>query len=250
MKHVRGLTTIEQALRQVFLSSTERPLNASLCTTTSRIPYHFSQRRNATTSYTTSYRPRDPESVKNPGLARRFGPGNSTFPIVDEEISEHLIRVVEENKQISDPQELQQVLRSIDRKQFFLVQVSPPTSGQLPLCKIVEKKQVFAHQAEVDKKNKKPKSTAKRIELGWHVDRGDLRHKMEKLKQFLEEGRKVEVEVHTKKRKQPVTLDVAEAVLKRIRGTVSEVNGARETKSMIGTVGKLVTLFLEGKPSQ
>ena len=246
MNHVRGLTSTGQALHQVFLNSIEHyPSLAQQHASPLRSSYQLRQRRHAITGY----RSRDPDFGKNPTLARNFGPRGSSFPVVDEAIPGPEVRVVDTAKRIGEPQDLQQVLRSFDRKQNFLVQVSPPNYDQLAVCKITERKEVFAHQAEVEKRTKKPKNTPKRIELGWHVDSGDLGHKMDKLKQFLEEGRKVEVEVHTKKRKQPVTPDVAASVLRRIRERVDEVKGAQESKPMIGSVGKLVTLFLEGKPS-
>ena len=137
MKHVRGLITTDQALRHVFFHSPGSSLNITSQWTAPLLSlYQLRQRRNAT-GFSRFHRP-DP-AVKSPVLARQFGPRDSTFPTVDEEISDRVIRVVGENKTLSNPQELKQVLNSFDRKQYFLLQVSPP-SNEIPVCKITEKK--------------------------------------------------------------------------------------------------------------
>ena len=88
--------------------------------------------------------------------------------------------------------------------------------------------------------------STKNLELNWAIAGGDLKHRLEKMKQFLGEGRKVEVLLGPKKRGKKASVEEAGGVLKAVREAVGECRGAHEVKRE-GEVGAVMTLVFEGK---
>lgn len=193
------------------------------------------------------------------------GPGKKTArgPEVrdqkwNEEITARLLQLVDpETKKLGEPTTRFDVLKNLDMKTHRLVQLTPddPTDRNfVPVCKIVSKKESY----EADKKKKEQQKDAKRdaakersvktLELNWAIDSNDLGHRLEKVRSFLEEGRRVEVVLASKKKGRKASREECEEVLGRIRGVVEAVNGAKETsKGLEGKVGGFATLVFQGK---
>jgi translation initiation factor IF-3 len=89
---------------------------------------------------------------------------------------------------------------------------------------------------------------SKTLELNWAIDQGDLRHRLEKMKKFLEKGLRVEIALASKRKGKQATPEEAQALLKRIREVVKE-QGAKELKPMEGQMLRAATLYL-GKVEQ
>ncbi|KAF2161020.1 hypothetical protein M409DRAFT_70091 [Zasmidium cellare ATCC 36951] len=151
------------------------------------------------------------------------------------------------------------VLNSIDTKTHRLVQLEPDEPGNrnfMPVCKIVDKKESY----DAEKRKAKAAKTAKKlsarssemgmktVELNWAIDANDLGHRVEKMKGFLTEGRRVEVVLASKKRGRKASLEECEGVLGRLRAAVESVEGAREVEGLKGKVGGFATMVVLGRP--
>ncbi|KAF3009803.1 hypothetical protein E8E13_010112 [Curvularia kusanoi] len=149
-------------------------------------------------------------------------------------------------------------LNSFDKVTHHLVQV---TEGRVdedgkhdplypPVCRVVSKIDLRAqHARKVELARKQALGVTgppqKNLELNWAMGEGDLKHRLNKLREFLEEGRKVEVLLGPKKRGRKATGEEAQEVMEKVMGTVEECKGAKEVKRE-GTVGGILTVVFEG----
>ena len=176
----------------------------------------------------------------------------------DDEITARIFYLVDpQNGEITDePRTRYDVIRQVDRTTHRLVQIPGAEREGLPVCKIVSKKEEYEREKRLkqDAKGKKKAEAAskstKTLELNWAVDQNDLRHRLDKMSEFLIEGRKVEIVLASKKKGRKATAPECQDVLKRIRETVDGVPGAKETKSMEGKLGGFATLFFHGIAQQ
>ena len=128
------------------------------------------------------------------------------------------------------------------------------SAGSIPVCKVVSKKESFLEserkkaEAKQRRKISAIASSVKTLEINWAIDGNDLAHRLERMRAFLEEGRKVEVVLAAKKKGRKASERECEGVLKRIRGVVGEVQGAREEREMVGRLGAFTTLGFVGAP--
>lgn len=237
MRHSRNLVTTAEALQRVFLSFVDFSSNLRHPRLRSQPVTNFHQHRSIAI-------------INGPAVrtAQSFGPKSvREGPLRDEGICSHDIRVVNPDGSIRDPEPLHQVLDAIDRKKYFVVQVSPSESLGYPVCKIFDKLEFRETERAKSKPVRNAQATTKQLELGWAIGSNDLEHRMKKMKQFLEEGRRVEVVVAAKKKGRRTSIEEAEAVLKKIRSTIDQIEGAKEWREVLGTVGASVTLYIEGK---
>lgn len=65
------------------------------------------------------------------------------------------------------------------------------------------------------------------IELNWAIEKGDLAHRLAKIKGFLEEGRRVEVVLAKKKGGRRATVEECEALIDKIHECVESVPGSK-----------------------
>lgn len=186
----------------------------------------------------------------------------------DNEIASPLIYLVDpttnqirdpETGALPDPITRFDALNSLDPKTHRLIQLSPDEPSNpdfIPVCKIVGKKETYDAEKRKSRAAKEAKKVAaktsemgmKTVELNWAIDRNDLGHRLEKMKGFLMEGRRVEVVLASKKRGRKASLEECERVLERLRDCVGSVEGARETEGMQGKIGGFATLVLMGRP--
>ena len=179
------------------------------------------------------------------------------------------IQVVTPDGSLRLPCTLRDALASIDRKLDFLVHVGEkihpqyinqlgPNEGQqdtrprIPVCKIVSKAQFRLAEATKLKPKKATSVSTKEVEVHWNMAPNDLNHRLERLKDFLDQGRRVEVVFGKKKRKgwkdkKDATNEEAKRLLKQIRDKAGEVDGAKEWKEMEGQVGAEMIMYFEAK---
>ncbi|KAK3679983.1 Protein SABRE [Recurvomyces mirabilis] len=187
----------------------------------------------------------------------------------DEEITAKRIQLVnpetnqlprneETGELIESVQTRYDVLHSYDKKTHRLIQLSvdePDNRYFIPICKIVSKKQIFdadkKRKVQVKERQKESAkaSSVKTLELNWAIDGNDLAHRLEKVQDFLGEGRRVEIVLAAKKRGRKATKVECEGVLGKIRETLGAVPGAKEIKSLDGKLGGFATLILQGSAS-
>ncbi|KAI4135955.1 MAG: hypothetical protein LQ347_000187 [Umbilicaria vellea] len=185
-------------------------------------------------------------------ISRRFAPNlgapllrnPQAGPHCDENINASQVHLVSADGKLEPAQPLSIVLSSFDRKNFFLVQVSPPDEDEAPVCKIIDKRTVRATER---KKAKPVKKILKQLELNWAIGANDLGHRLNKLEEFLRDGKRVEIVLDVKKKGKVASKEEAAAVVSRIRARVNEVEGAREWKPAEGAVGVQMTLNFQGK---
>ena len=171
---------------------------------------------------------------------------SSIFPVApyDEGIESPIIHLVGSNKEFLRNQRRDDVLQQLDRGQYYVVQIVPsiPGSGVPPTCKIISKEEI-ANSAKARVKKKKKVESFKEIQLNWAIGNHDLDHRLQRIKDFLHEGRSVDVMLAAKKRGKRASIEEADAVLQRIKEAVASVPGSQERKPMEGRVGGLLKLF-------
>lgn len=235
MEHRRSLISTAEALHRVFWSGTApRPL----LHTRLPPPSQRQQKRHATFIASRRFAP---NHGAPPG---RYGQAG---PVLDENINARQVHLVSADGKLEPAQPLSTILSSFDRKKYFLVQVSSPDEDEAPVCKILEKRIVRATEAAKAKPVRNAQTMMKQLELNWAIGGNDLGHRLNKMDEFLGQGRRVEVVLGVKKKGRVASKEEAEAVVSRIRAKVNEVEGAREWKPAEGAVGARMTLYFEGK---
>ena len=150
----------------------------------------------------------------------------------DEAINDPLVHVVSSDSNALLPAESPRaILARINRKTHSLVEVSPATETRAAICRIFSKQKLSK-----DEKPKTKEKPEKQLELSWTIDPNDLRHKLNRLKGFLEGGRRVELIIAQRKRRgakaREVTKEDRNKFLATIRAFVQALDGVREWKAM------------------
>lgn len=172
----------------------------------------------------------------------------------DDEIQSGSVSLVSPDGQLEEPRSTYEVLRSIDRKTQSLVVVAPGEPGTPPICKIMDKKAMREAEKAKAKATRSSAVTVKTIELNWAIDGNDLAHRLQRMKDFLGKGNRVEVLLAAKRKGRKASEKEAQILLEKIRGAIGEVEGAKESKPMEGrmegTEGQMLgnaTIYAEGK---
>ncbi|RAK97170.1 putative translation initiation factor IF3 [Aspergillus ibericus CBS 121593] len=225
MKHVRRLVPPTRALRQILLTSqpTFRPAFFRLGPSLNEVPF----RSYSPTCSLLRYR-----AKSNPPALPQY--------TLDEDIGAQYVQLVNENNSLDPPISLREVLRSIDRADYCVQQVSPGKNG-VSICKIMNK---FELREQAKEKAKPPRDGLKQLELNWAIDSHDLSHRMKQLTTFLEKGRKVEVILTKKKRKRAPTVEEVKTLMDRVMDTVREAK-AVPVRPMEGEPGRHVVLVVK-----
>ena len=184
--------------------------------------------------------------------------------VVDEAIRSRYINLVNTDG-FHPAVALRDVLHTFDRTVYHLVQVAPGSTdngppspddpASLPTCKLQSKQELREQQKiKLALKNKaKTKGGAgvggpsKQLEINWAIDANDLRHRLTRMKEFLGQGRKVEVILAPKKAGRRATVEEAQAVVRKVRDAAGECKGVVEAKDPKGKIGGVFTIVFEGK---
>ena len=225
MKHLRGLVSTAQALCQTFIA----PLNTSRLTRPPSVAKSFLQRR----SFSHTHR-----------LACPYARQATKTLIQDEDIRAPFIQIANEEGNLDPPVSLSEVLSSLDRSKFFLLQVSPAAPKQPPVCRILNKMEYQESEKAKMKAAKIPRVQTKQIELNWAIDAHDLSHRLKQLTTFLQKGRKVEIILTRKRHKRVPTVDEIKQVMQSVLETIKEAGGT-QVKAMEGEPGKHVTITVK-----
>lgn len=174
----------------------------------------------------------------------------------NEEIKSKIVYLIdaETNNLLPETYTRFDLLNKLNRDTHRLVQFSEERHG-LPVCKIVSKKEEYERgrqrkqQAKERKKQGMTAKSLKTLELNWAMDQHDLAHRLNKMTEFLSEGRKVEIILASKKKGRKASPEECEDVLYKIRQTADAVNGAKEEMQMEGKLGGFATLAFSGRPA-
>ena len=150
-----------------------------------------------------------------------------------------------ESGALLQPETPRAILARMDRKAYFLVEVSPATETSIAVCKILPRKQVFDYEKLKSKKPKTSEKPSKQLEFSWTIDSKDLRHKLDRMDTFLNEGRRVELIIAKRKvrgaRERVVTAEDRNKLLASIRAFAQALDGVREWKAMVELGGENAT---------
>ena len=246
MRHSSSLTTVSEALQRVFFLKA-KPLR--------QIPSisHHARRSCFTTPQRRHLIIRRGPASNVPLDTRKYGPPEARDgPPRDESIRAYEVRVVSASGSLNPPERLSSVIASLDRKTQFLQQVSPPEQLGLPICKIFDRKAVREQEKARAKKEKNADTMTKTLEMNWAIEKGDLKHRLGRLKEFLKRGHRVEIWLAAKRKGRKASESEVKEVLARIRAAVNEVE-AKEWKEVDGTVeamGQVVMYFQPGKKKE
>lgn len=111
---------------------------------------------------------------------------------------------------VTGPFKPQDIVAKIDRKTYALLQVAPGTlekgatswtMDQLPVCKLISKREEYQKQREAKRKTASHAAPAavKDMQLTWNVSGNDLAHKVSRARKDVARGHKVHAIVLSKK---------------------------------------------------
>ncbi|CAK7216423.1 hypothetical protein SBRCBS47491_002819 [Sporothrix bragantina] len=189
-----------------------------------------------------------------PGLAARIKGGNKVRMPRDRDINYNHVILKNRDGSLSEPRPTATVLRGLHRITESLVMLSyPNTDGprneptsRFPICFIVNRIEERKQEADLLAAARKKVVAKKELELNWSIESHDLGHRLKKLHGFLEKGLLVEMTLMRKKGKREATKPEAQQLLRRIRETIAEVPGSKETKAMEGELLRTVRLAIQG----
>ena len=244
MPHSVHTITIAEALQRVFLPALRNLPTTLHCV---RKPLHLQNNpRHASTRSHAGHFDLSGKFVSSAKFGPKLSPTTKARPR-DEAINADSIHLVEADERLSPPQSLGRLLHEIDRETHMIEQHSELDG--IPICKVVDKAE--ARAAEKQRQKAKPKNAEqmkKYLELNWAIDQNDLQHRLGKLREFLMQGRRVEVYLaKKKKRMRDATAAEGRETLKKIQECVKGLDGAKELKAMEGKFLEKATLFFEGK---
>ncbi|KAL4934686.1 putative translation initiation factor IF3 [Aspergillus undulatus] len=230
MKHIRGLISTAQALRQTFVvprtQALPRPQFLQFCPVQSPLQLRFRYNK-------ADAPPPDIEELR------------------DEDIRSDFIQIVNEDNKLNPPSRLNAVLRSIDRRTHYILQVSPAQPGQDPVCKIINRSEHYKRTRELAKAVKAARAAnqaVKQIELNWAIDDHDLSHRLGQMAKFLDKGRKVEVILLRRKHRQTPTPEMVNSLMEKVLQAVKDA-GAAQISPVEGEPGKRLMYTVKKKDS-
>jgi len=209
-------------------------------------------------------------SSSSSSSSKSSSPASSQTPIEDPKypINENITitecRLVDEDGTFRGVQSVTNILSTIDRTKFHLVQVNKAKHSEdgstilfAATCRLIPI-DIYNKTIAIPKKldpsavrNKKkldkldPRKTVKELQISWAITGNDLGHRMNKMKQFLAKGNRVEVMIAGKKGMRLVPKGEMETVVEGVRTAVEEA-GAKEWKKASGEVGKSMMMFFQG----
>lgn len=151
--------------------------------------------------------------------------------------------------------------RTFKRVSHHLVLLKPapvdedgvPDPNARPLCKVISKIELRAqHEKKVALERRLAMGkeagdvVVKNLELNWAIESADLKHRLDKLRQFLEEGKKVEILIGPKRRGRQATEQECRGLLKAIKDLVLDIKGTSEAQEPEGVMGGVMTLIYQG----
>jgi translation initiation factor IF-3 len=179
--------------------------------------------------------------------------------VLDSAIRSNRINFVDENGTYHPGMPIADALFRVNKVTHHLVQMTPgkvdefgnQDPSDLPTCRVITKMALREqHQRKLELARRQAKGlsagpTPKNLELNWAIAGGDLKHRLGRLREFLGEGRKVEVLMGPKKKGRKATEQEANSVVKAVREAVLDCKGAKEVKSE-GEVGGVMMITFEG----
>lgn len=161
-----------------------------------------------------------------------------------------------ETNKLLEPRARWDVLRSFNPKSERLIQVreeSDLIAGQRhAVCKIINIKEDLLRQKKSERllaerrRAEAVSKSVKTLEINWNIDRHDLEYRLARAKEFLQEGRRVDIVLARKRGTKAATEPQCRDLIRIILKSLNDVEGARELKAMEGELGKVTQLWFKG----
>lgn len=157
----------------------------------------------------------------------------------DEQIATNTVRL-KTGEELGLPQNLQRLLRNLDRRTHTIVQLAKPDEDNIAIVQVYEKTELLKQVREREERVKQQLLAAKerkpkQIELNWAISENDLELKLKQLEAFLAKGKKVEILLASKKKQRKASMEEGTAVIKKVRQKIRDI-GAKEVKALEGQV--------------
>ncbi|KIW03509.1 uncharacterized protein PV09_05275 [Verruconis gallopava] len=175
-------------------------------------------------------------------------------PPENDEITYPEISLVDRHGRFLKRVQTKEVLWSLNRAEEKLVMIKPTDgkdAGALPICKIFSITELL--EKELKEKGRaaqrqRGEKMFKELELSWSIGPADMDMKCKQMIRFLEEGRKVDVTIVRKYRRQAPdrTMDELQGLVDRLKNAVKSVPGAREYRSQDGQLAHTMSFYFEG----
>ncbi|KAL5342317.1 hypothetical protein BJX70DRAFT_316647 [Aspergillus crustosus] len=219
MKHIRGLLSMTQALRQIFLAPQTLPRSQFF----RYVPAH------------------SPLQIRHAWKAAH----QQQEQTIDTNIRAEYVQIVNAENKLGPPVTLRDALGSINRPDEFLLQVSAGSYDTPAICRVMTRA-IARQQKEVQKVKaaKIAKAAPKTIELNWAIDPHDLSHRLKQLLNFLDKGRTVEIILKRKKGKRDPTVEEVKALMDKVLQVVKDAD-AIQVDPMEGMPGRQVSLVVK-----
>lgn len=119
----------------------------------------------------------------------------------DEKIEHRFVRFVDPvTNRLTEPTRLSNILLSIDRKKNF-VELVNAEQGSIPIVKVMDKKEEFNREKKLKLRAREVamNNRQKEVQLTWGSTSSDTAHKLERMRQELEKGLRVDLVFTPKK---------------------------------------------------
>jgi translation initiation factor IF-3 len=172
-------------------------------------------------------------------------------PPENDEIKHPEISLVDRQGRFHRRINTREVLWRLNRAEEKLVVVKPAENGSMPLCKIFSIEELLKKEREMKCKaaeREKGEKMAKELELTWTIGLADMDLKFRQMAKFLGEGRKLDVTITRKYRRQVPDRDQDElrAIVDKVRAAALAVKGAKEYRPPDGRLAETMLLYFEG----
>lgn len=119
-------------------------------------------------------------------------------PPTNQEIKASRVRLIDENGKQIGVVSLEEALSLAREKNLDLVQVTEKVDP--PVCKIVDASKYLYAKEKKERKGKKKAGETKQVRFSLNISRHDLETKIDQVEKFIEEGKKVKLELVLKGR--------------------------------------------------
>jgi len=161
----------------------------------------------------------------------------------NKEIKFRIVRLVNpETGQLDPFTELSDIIAKIDHKREWVELV---TEKPEPVVKIIKDKDVYRkQQALEDRKRERRQREEKEVQLTWGITPGDEEHKLQKVREELERGNRINLVYASKKGQDQLTADQMHARAQHAVDSLADVGVEWKERS----VAKLTTIiYLQGR---
>ncbi|KAI9890420.1 MAG: hypothetical protein M1814_004206 [Vezdaea aestivalis] len=183
-----------------------------------------------------------------------FGPDLPSV-VYDINITETVIDAIHPDGQYSSNVRLEDLRRRFNPFVYRLVQVAPATEASRMKCMVMDQESFIRYVVKniPGRTNTNAATGAKgqgnkEIEMSWSITENDLEHKMKSLQEFLQKGKRIQINIAPKRRGRVPTPEEGDHLVAMIREKAAEVPSAHEWKNADGEMLRMFSMHFQGGP--